>query len=173
MIKVFETERLILRHWELDDVQRLFEIGSDADVMFRIGDGKPYESIKQAEKFLNWAKNYQKENGFCRWAVIEKASGKTIGSCGFVKLYGDDIDLGYLFAKDYWGKGFATEAVKGSVKYGFEKLGFSKIVALTDIDHIETHRVLEKSGFTKRGVEKIYIDEDLVFEIKNQSKTDL
>ncbi len=41
----------------------------------------------------------------------------------------------------------------------------------TDIDHAETHRVLEKIGFTRRGIEKIHIDEDLVFEIKNQSET--
>lgn len=171
MAGILETERLILRTWECEDVDVIFEICSDPQVMLHIGDGKPFEKIADAEKFLDWTFSNQKTHGFSRYAVVERASGKIIGSCGFALLNNGEIELGYLFGKDFWGKGFATEAANACVKYGFEKLGFTKLVALTDIDHAETHRVLEKIGFTRRGIEKIHIDDDLVFESKNQSET--
>ena len=85
---ILETERLVLREWTLDDAQEMFEICRDAEVMRYIGTGKPYVSIDEAEKFLHWAIAYQKENGFCRWTVIEKSSGKIIGSCGFAYPHG-------------------------------------------------------------------------------------
>jgi ribosomal-protein-alanine N-acetyltransferase len=70
---------------------------------------------------LNWAAAYQNENGFCRWAVIEKSSGKIIGSCWFARRKMNDVELGYLFAREVWGKGFATEAANACLQYGFEK----------------------------------------------------
>lgn len=173
MVKLLETERLILRTWKNEDADAVFEICRDEEVMLHIGDGKPFEKIDEAKKFLDWTFLNQKENGFSRYAVVEKSSGDIIGSCGFAKLNNGEVELGYLFAKDKWGKGFATEAAKACLKYGFETLGFRNLVALTDIDHVKTHRVLEKIGFIKRGIEKIHLDEDLVFEILNQSKTDL
>lgn len=171
MGKILETERLVLRTWEREDVDTIFKICSNADVMLHIGDGNRFEKIEDAEKFLDWTFSNQITYGLSRYAVIEKASGKIAGSCGFALLNNGEIELGYLFGKDFWGKGFATEAANACVKYSFEKLGFTNLVALTDIDYAETHRVLEKIGFTRRGIEKIHIDEDLVFEIKNQSET--
>ncbi len=166
------TERLIIKHWERAGIGRLFEICSDSEVMYRIGDGKPFERIEQAEKFLVWVFSSQKENGFSRWALAEKESGKIIGSCGFALLNNGEVELGYLLARDYWGRGLATEAAKACAKYGFEKLGFENVVALTDIDHAETHGVLKKVGFKKRGVETIHVNEDLVFELKPQDIVD-
>lgn len=168
MVKILETERLTLRTWDYQDTADLFEICSDAEVMQYIGDGKPFERIEQAEMFLDWADSHQKKNGFSRWAVIERSSDKIAGSCGFARLNNGEVELGYLLARDRWGKGLATEAAGACLKYGFETLGFKSLVALTDIDHPQTHRVLEKIGFTRRGIEKIHIDNDLVFEIKNQ-----
>lgn len=167
MVKIAETERLILRTWEKTDAQALFELCKDADVMEHIGDGKPLQKIEEAEKMLERVfENYEK-NGFSRYAVVEKSSGKLIGSCGFVLLNNGEIELGYLFAKDSWGKGFATEAATACVEYGFEKLGFKKLVALTDIDHTETHKVLEKAGFKNVGIKNLHLDDDLVFELVN------
>lgn len=170
MGKILETGRLLLRSWTYADAERLFEICSDAEVMRHIGDGRPYESVEKAREFLNWAVPYQLKTGFCRWAVVGKQSGAVIGSCGFAFRDMDEVELGYLFARDAWGKGLATEASRACLGYGFEKLGFEKIIALTDLEHERSQRVLKKIGFTKRGIEKNAAgDVDLVFEITGES----
>jgi [ribosomal protein S5]-alanine N-acetyltransferase len=171
-MKILETERLILRTWTYKDASELFEICREPEVMLHIGDRKPYETVEKAKEFLNWAVPYQKKNGFCRWAVIEKSSGRIIGSCGFALREMEEVELGYLFAREKWGKGFATEAASACLKYGFENIGLTKIIALTDIDHVKSQKVLEKIGFTPRGIEKTDDGDDLVFEIADQSKID-
>lgn len=169
---ILETERLILRAWTREDAEALFEICRDSEVMLHIGNRKPYESVEDAVNFLNWAVSYQKKNGYCRWAVIEKSGGKIVGSCGFLRLKGDDKELGYLFAREVWGKGFATEAAYACLRYGFEKLHFTKVIALTDVDHLASQKVLEKIGFTRRGIEKYFDEEeDMVFEAVNRIST--
>jgi RimJ/RimL family protein N-acetyltransferase len=164
MIKILETTRLILRTWTLADVEELFEICCDDVVMKYIGTGKGYKSLEEAEIFLNWATSYQAENGFCRWAVVEKSSGEIIGSCGFARPHGiKEVELGYLLARKRWGKGFATEAAGACLQFGFEKLGFREIIALTDFENTASQKVLEKIGFVKRGVEIYNNEENLVY----------
>lgn len=166
-MEILETERLILRAWEKSDAERLFEICRDAEVMKHIGKGNPYKTIEDAEKILNWAEKYQEKTGFCRWAVTQKSSGEIIGSCGFVRLSETkEIELGYLFERKVWGQGFATEAAGGCLKYGFENLGFREIIALTDLEHFASQNVLEKIGFTKRGIEIYDKVETLVYSAK-------
>ncbi|HEX8248450.1 MAG TPA: GNAT family N-acetyltransferase [Pyrinomonadaceae bacterium] len=161
---ILETERLVLREWTLDDAPPMFEICRDAEVMRYIGTGKPYKTLDEAEKFLGWAVAYQKENGFCRWAAIEKSSRKIVGSCGFAYTHEmPEPELGYLFGRAVWGKGFATEAARAVLNYGFEKLGFREIIAITDLENTASQRVLEKIGFTQRGVEKIDGEDNLIY----------
>ena len=168
MTKILETERLILRKWTLDDAPNLFEICADADVMKYLGTGKPYETVEQANDFLRWAENYQKENGFCRWAVLLKKDKEIIGSCGFARPHGmEEIELGYLLAKKFWGKGFATEASLACLQYGFEQLKFKETIAITDLENVASQKVLEKIGFTKRGIEKIDGEDNLIYVAKN------
>lgn len=170
MGEILETERLRLRTWTFEDAERLFEICSDAETMLHIGDRKPYESIEHAREFLNWAIPYQMKNGFCRWAVIEKSSGEIIGSCGFARREMDEVELGYLFDRQFWGKGFGTEAAGACLRYGYEKIGFETIIALTDLDHKKSQNVLKKIGFRERGIIKTENGDDLVFEFTDQNR---
>jgi len=170
MVKILETERLFLRTWTLADAPKLFEICGDAEVMKYLGTGKPYETIKQADEFLHWAENYQLENGFCRWAILLKENQEIIGSCGFARPHGtEEIELGYLLAKNLWGKGFATEAAEACLQYGFERLKFDEVIAITDLENVASQKVLEKIGFTKRGIEKIDDEENLVYLAKKSA----
>ena len=163
---ILETTRLILRKWTIADHDILYEILGDLEVARHIGDGKPF-TLERAKQFLSWAEIYERKNGFCRWKVIEKASSEIIGSCGFARMEeSSEIELGYLFAQKHWGKGYATEVAEAAMNYGFNKLGFRGIIALTDLEHIASQRVLEKIGFEKRGVENFRSDKSLVF-VKN------
>ncbi len=151
-----------------DYAARLFEICGDAKVMRFMGAGIPYEKPEQAREFLSWAANYERENGFCRWAVIEKTSGEIIGSSGFARPHGmKEVEIGYLFARAFWGKGFATEAAMACMQYGFEKLGFREIIAITDLENAASQKVLEKINFVKRGIEKIDGEDNLIYIAKN------
>ena len=129
---------------------------------------QPIETIEIAREFLNWAIPYQLKNGFCRWAVVEKTSGEIVGSCGFARLATEEVEFGYLFARESWGKGFATQATSACLKHGYEKIGLTGIIALTDLDHEKSQNVLRKIGFHERGIEKTGDGEDMVFEFINQ-----
>ena len=96
MTVILETKRLILRTWKLTDAPAGFDIWRDADAMRYIGDGEPMRKLEEAERWIERAIAAQSRQGFCRWAAIEKANNRLIGSCGFGHL--DDepsIELGY------------------------------------------------------------------------------
>jgi RimJ/RimL family protein N-acetyltransferase len=165
---ILETKRLLLRKWTLRDADALFEILRDAEVARHIADGKPF-SREKVIKFLAWAKNYERENGFCRWKVVEKSSGEIVGSCGFARPHRTrEIELGYLFARKVWGKGYATEIAAAVMNYGFKKLGFREIIAITGAENTASQKVLEKIGFAPRGNEIFDGVESLVY-IKKKS----
>lgn len=149
--------------WTQADSDALFEIMRDARVMRYLANGLPY-TFEQVKEFLIWAENYQAENGFCRWKVIEKASGEIIGSCGFARPQDmNQPELGYFLAQKHWGKGFATEATTACKLYGFGKLGFREIIAITDLENTASQKVLEKIGFAKKGVGSFRGEETLVY----------
>lgn len=152
MKMIAETERLILRELVAEDETAMFELDSDPEVHRYVGNS-PVESIEQIQDIIEFIQKQYEENGVGRWAVIEKSSNKFIGWAG-LKLFKNEMnkhsnfyELGYRFIKSYWGKGYATEAAKASVKYGIEQLGVKEIFAMTDVENVNSKKVLEKAGF--------------------------
>jgi len=146
-----ETERLILREILSSDDKGMFELDSDAEVHKYLGN-KPVETIVQSREMIEFIRRQYIENGIGRWAVIEKASNDFMGWAG-LKLnkeprndHIDYYDVGYRFIKRYWGKGYATESAKPSLKYGFEKLKLNEIYGTADAQNIASKKVLEKLG---------------------------
>ena len=167
MKTILETERLILRNWTDADCDALFEILQDAEVVRHIDDRRPF-SREKTRQFLDSMKKYERENEFCRWKVIEKSSGEIVGTCGFGRIAEtNEIELGYLFRQKSWGKSYATEIAEAATIYGFNKLGFREIIALTDLENAGSQKVLEKIGFAKRGIEIYKGEENLVYLAKN------
>ena len=79
------------------------------------------------------------------------------------------MGLGWMRARSFEGRnGYATEIAEATTAYGFKKLGFREIIAMTDLENIASQKVLEKIGFTKRGIEVFKGEENLVF-IKKKS----
>ena len=132
-----------------------------------VANHRPFD-LEATLKFLEWAESYQKENGFCRWKIVERSSGRMIGSCGLARPHGtEEIELGYLLRRDSWGHGFATEAARACMLYGFNNLGFREIIAMTEPENIASQKVLEKIGFTVRGIETYKGEENLVYFAEN------
>lgn len=153
-MKIFaETERLILREIDYDDEQGMFELDSDPEVHRYVGNN-PVQSMEQIQMVIGFIRQQYVDNGIGRWAVIEKQSNQFIGWSG-LKLITDPVngqsnfhELGYRFIKKYWGKGYATEAAKASVDYGFNTLKLNQIFAMTDVNNTVSKKVLQKTGFS-------------------------
>jgi RimJ/RimL family protein N-acetyltransferase len=151
-MKIFaETERLILRELVVSDANGLFAVDSDPDVNIYLGNN-PVKSIEQTNEIIKFIRNQYIENGIGRWAMIEKNTHNFIGWAG-LKLVKETTnnhcnyyDLGYRLNKNYWGKGFATEAAKASVDYGINQLNLKDIYAIADSNNVASKKVLEKVG---------------------------
>lgn len=151
-MKQIETERLIMREFELADAEGLFELDSNPDVIKFIGIDTVKE-IQESEDMIRVLQKQYAENGVGRWAAIEKSTGDFMGWSG-LKLYREPInnqinvyELGYRFIPRFWGKGFATESARAWVKYAFEELKIDKLFAVTDLEHDSSKNVLHKVGF--------------------------
>lgn len=149
---IAETDRLILRELIAEDEAGMFELDSDPEVHQYVGKN-PVESIEQIQDVIEFIQQQYKDNGVGRWAVIKKDTNEFIGWAG-LKLFKNEInhhsnfyELGYRFQKKHWGKGYATEAALASVKYGKEELKLKEIFAMTDVENINSKKVLEKTGF--------------------------
>lgn len=88
------------------------------------------------------------------WPVIEKLNGRLVGHCGILKKEVDgktERELVYVFARDTWAKGYATEAARALCQYAFDKLHLKCIIALIDPENVASAGVAKKAGLTFRG----------------------
>jgi RimJ/RimL family protein N-acetyltransferase len=161
-IPEIETNRLRLRAFTPDDLDALYLVFGDPEVMTYITGGKPRTKEATLAGLLRTIEGWQ-NRGFGLWAVAEKDSGHVIGYCGLIFLdETTEIELAYGLAKSSWGKGFATEAARASLRYGFEELKLERIVAVVNPQNIPSQRVLEKLGMKyKRNAH--HYDADLMY----------
>ena len=172
-MKQIETERLIIREFELSDAEGLFELDSNPDVLKFIGIDSVKE-IQESEDLITVLQKQYAENGIWRWAVIEKSTGGFMCWSG-LKLYRESInnqiniyELGYRFIPRFWGKGFATESARALVNYAFYELKIPKLFAVTDLEHHSSKNVLHKVGFKDIEVIKYHGEYVNWLEIKNE-----
>ena len=151
MKKILETQRLILREYTLEDAANLLRLNSDVDIM-RFANTKPITTLAQAEQDITVFQQQYLKDGYGRWAVILKENNEHIGYCGLKycaaePLSGRDFtDIGYRFERKYWKNGFAIEAARACLEYGFEHLHLQRIVGYAPVENKQTTRVLEKIG---------------------------
>ena len=152
---VIETERLLLRTFSETDAPLIYELNLDPDVTRYTHD--PVKDLAHATEILEKTiiPQYALYN-HGRWAVHLKATLDFLGWCGLkYRAELNEIDLGFRFKKEFWGKGFATEAAYASIKYGFEKIGLQRIVGRAEIDNIGSLKVLKKCGMNYIGDEEV------------------
>lgn len=143
---VTETPRLILRQITNDDVNELATIYADPVVMKFWPSTRTYAETKQTcDQILSCYEQY----GFGLWATIHKADNKLIGRCGLIPQLVDgqqEVEIAYLLAKEYWGRGLATEAAVAIKNYGFQQLGFNRLISLIVPENIASQKVAMKNG---------------------------
>lgn len=159
-----ETERLLLRELSPADATYFFLLNEDPEVMQYTGD-RAFTSMEEARNFLQNYKEYEK-NGFGRWAVLERTTGRFLGWCGLKLNEQKEIDLGFRFFKQEWGKGYATESSIAALDYGFSELKLDRVIGRVASANTASIRVLEKVGmkYWKKDICK-GIDEALYYKL--------
>jgi RimJ/RimL family protein N-acetyltransferase len=153
-----ETKRLIIRPFNETDVKDVFEYLSDETVMEYI------EPIMAYEKVVSFIYNAGIKNKLV-FAIELRNTNKVIGHLIFHKYKNKKFfEIGWIINKEYWNKGYAVEASKEVIKYGFEELKIKKIIGETEEKNIKSIKTLEKIGMKKVGKNK---DGLIEYEIKN------
>jgi ribosomal-protein-alanine N-acetyltransferase len=144
--QLIETGRLYLREMNIGDAEYIYNLNLDPEVIRYTGD-VAFDSTDSARIFLEHYRLYYREYGLGRWAVIDKTNGEFLGWCGIRYSVEDGIyDIGFRLFRKHWNKGYATEAAKACVDYGFRHLKISEIIGRAMADNIGSVRVLEKAG---------------------------
>lgn len=146
------TERLCLRKMDEGDAGFLFEIWSDPEVT-KYMNISSFTEIKQAEEMISLLNQLADENQAIRYSMIESASNKIIGSCGFnvIDLENEKVEIGYELSTFYWGKGFATEALTALLSYAFETLSIHRVEAKVQPANLPSIKLLNKLQFSYEG----------------------
>lgn len=143
---ILETPRLLLREMQPSDAEDMLRLHSNPQVQQYTGDPTifTYEGIQ--DKIQEKTDEYRKY-GYGRWVTILKERKQFVGWAGLSYLPEfDEIDLGYRFLPEFWGKGLATEASRAILKYGFEALKLERIIAMAMEENKGSIRVMEKVG---------------------------
>ncbi|RYV02093.1 N-acetyltransferase [Shewanella sp. OPT22] len=147
---IIETERLIIREFNEQDIDALFEMNRDPQILTYIPT-EPFQSREQAEDLFNTVvlENYARY-GYGRWAVYHKQDKKVIGFCGpkFIEEL-NEIEIGYRYFSEYWGKGIASEATNAILPL-LPKYGIEEVIALILEGNVGSESVAKKSGLTLR-----------------------
>jgi ribosomal-protein-alanine N-acetyltransferase len=160
---VIETERLMLRTFVMSDLEDYhIQIYSDPDVTLYLPGGVP-RPIEGTQKVLEFAIQHAREFGYSLWAVVDKATMILLGHCGLVRLHnGVDVEVAYAFGKEFWGQGYASEAARACLRYGFEIAGLGQILALAVPDNRASQRVMQKIGMHYQGMTDQYYNTPLI-----------
>src|SRR2546423_1748962 len=138
----------MLRPFKDSDVEAAHVWFSDPEV-FRFYTYGPYPSLEETAQRIRQYRLHSEQYGFAKCIVVEKSTGIPIGDAGL--SFADDtgeVHIGYKFAKAYWGRGYATEAAEAWVRYGFDRLGLSRIVAFVHPQNATSIRVIQKLQFS-------------------------
>ncbi|MCE2594666.1 GNAT family N-acetyltransferase [Motilimonas cestriensis] len=170
MPTIAETDRLILRFFESDDVDVIYEIMSNRQVM-KFSISGPLNR-KQANTFLDSILDTYTSKGFSLWAVHSKEDERVIGFCGhfFHRLEGkDEIELVYRLLPDYWGQGLASEAARAATDYAFNQLGLDRLISFIADNNEASKRVAESSGFKLERETHFYDKPVLVYSLEKKA----
>ena len=150
---IISTERLGLRRWQQSDLDPFAKMNSDEAVM------KYFPAILNRNESIAMIQrigDHFEKHRFGLYVVEEKKSGSFIGFTGFSIpsfeiFFTPCIEIGWRYQKEYWGKGFATEAAQACLQYGFNTLGFQQIFSFTAVLNLPSENLMRRIGMIKAG----------------------
>lgn len=149
---IMETSRLVLRQFTEDDIDDLFQLNSDPEVMRYLTGGAPAPREEIRDRIIpSYLAGYERFDRLGTFAAESAATGEFLGWFHFRAGPGDDtgnVELGYRLHRAAWGKGYATEGSRALISMGFTDLGVQRVFAHTLTVNAASRRVMEKCGLT-------------------------
>ncbi len=147
-IPTIETPHLVLRAWAPKDADAWFEIVQEKDILQYFPNPRP-PARGAAERYIAHHLAQWEKYGYGHWAVVTRSDGRVVGWNGLEYLPElAESEVGYLLSRRVWGYGYATEAARAAVHYGFRQAALPSIIGLVHPQNAASIRVLEKCGMT-------------------------
>lgn len=146
-MKILETERLVLRHFTVDDSSFILRLVNEPSWIEHIGD-RGIRTLDDARRYLiEGPIEMYAQHGLGLYLTELKSDGTPIGLCGLIKRDSlADIDIGFAFLPEHWSKGYAYESAAGVLAYAAEKLGLKRVVAITTEENTASLKLLHRLG---------------------------
>ena len=156
MIPTLTADRFVLRAFREDDVAALAELHADREVVrYLTKNGEPEPGLDDAWEYMAMHLGHWVFKGYGKWALADRKTDKLIGRVGFYDAPYDwpGLELGWTVARDLWGKGYASEAARAALRWGFENIDAGEIISAIHPDNARSIRVAERLGekFVRNG----------------------
>lgn len=148
-----ETERLILRRITMRDAKDIFAYSKDPEVARHVL-WSAQKDIGEAKDYCRFMMKRYRNDQPSSWGIIEKATGKLVGTIGYMDHSEDNasVEVGYSLARWLWNGGYMTEALSRVIEYTFTAMDVNRIEAQHELENPSSGRVMEKCGMQKEGV---------------------
>ena len=145
-----QTQRLNLRRWRKTDLKAFAAVNADPEVMEHFP--RVMTEADTARAIAVFEHHFQ-DHGFGLWAVEHSGSGELVGFTGlaipsFDAPFMPAVEVGWRFGKQHWGNGYATEAARAALGFGFREAGLDEVVSFTVPANVRSTRVMERLGMT-------------------------
>lgn len=140
------TPRLSLRSWRPDDLPTFAALNADPEVMRYLG---TVLTGQQADQLANAIQERFAQRGFGMLPVERRTDGAFLGICGinYTPWYPDE-EIGWRFAREHWGQGYATESAAAWMEWAFSELGVTRLISVTDLPNLRSIAVMRRLGMT-------------------------
>ncbi len=148
---ILETDRLILRDWTDDDLQHMIRLRGHPQVMRHF---PGTETAVKIHGYFPRIQDFSAKNGYAFRPVLTKNTGEFAGFCGISQIKFNvsglpDTEVGWSFLPQFWGKGYATEAARRWLQFGFEEIALKEIVAFAVTGNLPSHAVMQRLGMKR------------------------
>ncbi len=150
---MIDTDRLVLRSWRDSDRDGFAAMGRDPEVMQHLG---PLQNRAASDVTIDRLIAVQAVHGHTFWAVENRADGEFLGFCG-LKIAPDGIaglegaiEAGWRLRRAAWGRGYAQEAARASLAWGWANLPGDRIIAITTPENQRSQHVMQRIGMARR-----------------------
>jgi ribosomal-protein-alanine N-acetyltransferase len=151
-LPTLEGERLFLRGLREEDAPAVFRIYGDPEVI-RYWSSPAHTDVSESVSLIEETLKHYESRTMLEWGAVLRETGEVIGTCTLLNI---DIshrraEIGYAFAREFWGKGYASETVELAIAFAFGPVNLHRIEADVHPDNSGSLRLLEKQGFKREG----------------------
>ena len=148
-----ETENLLLRLPRLGDAPAIHAYTTDPEVA-RYVLWDPHRSLWETRSFIRDLRSRARRGWPTSWAIVLKETGAAIGTIGFIWYSSENrsAELGYSLSREYWNRGYATQALRAVCREAFRSLPLNRLEAQYDVRNPASGKVMEHAGFRREGV---------------------